>query len=122
MNELDNFFSSALGVSVGTLRFVTAVSAIAVGVLYLYRLLTVAHCMRQPVEQFQAPIDRLIWVALAMLVPLGLGAWLYDLVRRGRPLPPLFVVPFAIVAICFLSVAIPLLSRSTKFNFNFLGV
>ena len=99
----------------------TAVSAIAVGVLYLYRLMTVVHCMRRPAEEFPATIDRAIWVGLAMFIPLGLGAVLYDIVRRGR-FPLLFIIPFLTVGICSLWVFIPVLQRATKFSFDFMGV
>lgn len=123
MNEMnESFFRSALGISIGSMRTFSVIMMIAVGFLYIYRLLTVIHCMRQPVSDFAAPTDRMIWVALAMLVPLGLGAFLYDVVRRDRPFVLRFWIPFGVVAICFLCVAIPIFKHSTKFNLDFLGL
>ena len=122
MTDTDSFFRSALGLDITTARVLTTICALGVTILYLYRLLTVVHCMRQPAADFPAPTDRLIWVALAMFVPLGLGAWVYDHVRRGRSFSLLFVVPFSAVAISFLLFTVPVWQRATKFSFDFLGI
>ena len=122
MNDTDSFFRSALGLDITTARILTTICAVGVAILYLYRLLTVVHCMRRPPTDFPAPTDRLIWVGLAMFVPLGLGAWVYDLVRRGRSFPLLFIIPFATVTGCFLWITIPVWQRATQFSFDFLGI
>lgn len=122
MNDIDTLFRSAAGLDLTTARTLVLVSGIGVMLLYLYRLLTVIHCMSQPVAQFSAAIDRLIWVGLAIFVPLGLGAWVYDVVHRGRFFPLLFIVPFAAVAVCFFWFMIPVWQRATNFKFDFLGI
>lgn len=121
MNDTDSLLRSISGLTGGTLRILTVVCAIAVGLLYLYRLRTVVHCMRQPVGEFPAATDRIIWVGLAMLIPLGLGAVLYDIVRHGR-IPLRFIIPFLTVAVCLLWFFIPMFPRATKFSFDFLGI
>ncbi len=55
-------------------------------------------------------------------MPLGIGAYLYDVVSRRNPLQPLFLIPFAGVVCSTVYMLIKIWPRSTNFNFDFLGM
>ena len=115
-------FEQMLGVSLDTMRMITGITAICTSALFIYRIFTVIHCMSRHPDDFPSHVDRVVWPILAMLVPLGIGAYLYDVVSRRNPLQLMFLVPFAGVAISFGFVIMKIWPRSTNFTFDFLGI
>lgn len=115
-------FEQMLGVSLDTMRMLTGVAAICTSALYIYRVYTVVHCMCRHPDDFPSHVDRGVWAILAMIVPLGIGAYLYDIVSRRNPFQLMFLVPFTGVALSFGLVITMIWPRSTNFNFNFLGI
>lgn len=121
MNGLEGLFKSTIGIELTTMRNVWIVCLASFGMLYVYRLSVIIRCMATKADFFKAPIDRLIWVALALLVPLGIGAYLYDLVQVRKPWKPSFLLPFGVIAFCFVFYGLPMILKSTSFKFDFLG-
>ena len=115
-------FEQMLGVSLDTMRFVTGVAMICTSALYIYRFYTVVHCMSRHPDDFPSHVDRVVWSILAMIVPLGIGAYLYDLVSRRNPFQLMFLVPFTGVVLSFGFVILKIWPRSTNFKFDFLGL
>jgi hypothetical protein len=82
-----------------------------------YRLYVIIDCMRRDPAEFPAAVDRAVWVGLAALVPLGIGAYLYHCVFRREPKQWLFIVPLG----CQLLVSgFLFLQVKSKLNFDFL--
>lgn len=121
MNTQD-YFQSAFGVELEAVRNYWMATLSCVGVLYLYRLITVIRCMRAPLTDFLTPIDRLIWVGLAMFVPLGIGAYLFDVTVKRFYINPLFLVPIGFLCFVAIKVGYPLITNMTHFKFDFLGL
>lgn len=120
MNTPD-FFRSMFAIEIESMRNTWMVSLLCVGILYLYRLITVVRCMRTPVDQFATPVDRLIWVGLSIFVPPGFGAYLYDITQRRKFFSLMFLIPIAIIAFNVIRFGYPMMMRMTNFTFGFLG-
>lgn len=119
---MDDMLNQMLGVNLKQLRYVWMSCMGAVGVLYLYRLVTIVRCMRAPLDTFKTPFDRLIWVGLAIMVPLGLGAYLYDIVQARRPLRLMFILPALVILYSATFFGVPLLLKSNNLTFDFMGL
>ena len=118
----ESVFEEMLGVSIGTMRMVTIIAALCTLSLYIYRLQSVIHCMRRDADDFPSQVDRVVWSLLSAFMPLGIGAYLYDVVSRKNPLQPLFLIPFAGVVCSIIFMLIKVWPRSTSFSFDFLGL
>ena len=118
----DSMFKSMLGIDLGMMRGLTILCSFCVFVLLCYRLYVIIDCMRRSPSEFPAPYDRIIWVGLAALIPLGIGAYLYHVVLLRRPLQWFFTIPFSIVILCMGFVLLKIWPMSTKFSFDFLGI
>ncbi|WP_411825417.1 hypothetical protein [Luteolibacter sp. AS25] len=104
------------------MRFLSGVAAICTFALYIYRLYTVIHCMSRHPDDFPSHVDRVVWSVLAVIVPLGIGAYLYDLGSRKNPIQLMFLVPFTGVVLSVGYVMLKIWPRSTNFQFDFLGM
>ena len=118
----DSIFQSMLGMDIGTMRAMTVIAGISTLVLYLYRIHSIIHCMGRDPGEFPSQVDRVVWCGLAAFMPLGIGAYLYDLVSRRNPFQLFFLIPFFGVTIPACYMFIKFLPHATNFNFNFLGI
>ena len=120
VNEMQGELERLLGMTFLSLRIITVVYGAVFITLCAYRLYTVIRCLRRPVANFQAPTDRVIYVALAVFVPLGFGAWIFDVVENRKNFPLFFVIPFLVLVACTGVLAIAILPRTTNFEFSWL--
>lgn len=121
-NRIIVMFEQIPIISFETMRVMVGLAAICTLVLFIYRITTVIHCMSRDPESFPSHVDRVVWAILAMIVPLGIGAYLYDVVSRKNPFRLIFLIPFAGVLFSMAFVMIEIWPHATRFQFDFLGV
>lgn len=121
MNTQD-YFQYTLGMDPEAIRNYWMGSLACVSVLYLYRIITVIRCMRAPLTEFITPIDRLIWVGLSMFVPLGIGAYLFDVTVKRFYINPFFLIPIGYLGFVAIKIGERLITNMTQFKFDFIGL
>lgn len=69
--------------------------------LFVYQLYCLFDLMAKnsPVTESS---DRVIWALLIVLVPLGIGAWLYQLRIYRRAFPVFYLLSFLLAVICLM--------------------
>ena len=120
--NVDGLFKSMIGIDIGMMRTLTAAAGLCTIVLLVFRFRVVLECMRRPLSDFVTPIDRLIWVGLAALIPLGVGAYAFHLVVTRRPFQWFFIIPFATIVASAGYMFFKVWPMSSKFSFDFLGI
>lgn len=118
----DPMFKSMLGMDFAMMQAHTLMSGFCVFVLLCYRLYVIVDCMRRSPAEFPAPSDRIVWTGLAVLVPLGIGAYLYHVVFLRRPFQWFFITPFSIIVFTSGYLLVKIWPMGTKVSFDFLGV
>ncbi|MGQ8364434.1 hypothetical protein [Glaciecola sp. 1036] len=103
-----------------SLRLITIIGSLAAIMLYIYRIVCTVNLMRSDSPKLEG-YNRLIYAGLIFIIPLGIGAWIYDFVVNNKKVSPLFLFPFAIVVTTFIQGMIILLPHVNKFNFDYIG-
>ena len=103
---------------VESLKLITIVGTSAAVVLYIYRILCAVDLMRSTSSKVEGN-NKLIYAGLIFLVPLGIGAWIYDFVVNEKKVPLLFLFPFVIVVFTFLQGMFVIWPHANNFNFDF---
>lgn len=103
-----------------TLRTVAIYGAVGAILLYGYRILCLIDLMKSDSELL-AGNNRLIYAGLILVIPLGIGAWLYEFLVNEKKASPFFVIPFLMTIIPYGIGMLEILPHSTQFNFDFIG-
>jgi undecaprenyl pyrophosphate phosphatase UppP len=112
--------NSLMGMDFESWRIITVIGTIGAVLLYVYRISCLINLMRSESEKL-AGNNRLIYAGLILLIPLGIGAWLYEFIVNEKTVSPLFIFPFCIVVSMFLYGMLHILPNATQFNFDYMG-
>ena len=103
------------------IRQLMLVSMFGAILLFFYQLTRLAEIMRRD-DAFRAVHhEKALYVAIVLVLPLGLGAWIYDYVVNRKWLDPLFAVALLLTLIPACVVFMHFLPHMTEFNFDFLS-
>ena len=87
------------GVDFTTWRILSGVSVSGVALLYVYRFLCLLSLLKNDNAAIRERNDKLIYTVLIVLIPLGLGAFIYEYVANSRSVSKLFYIGFALAVI-----------------------
>jgi len=65
--------------------------------------------------------NRIVYAALIVFLPLGIGGWLYEFVVNEKKYSGLFLYPFGIVFLVFIYSMFYMLPNATQFSMDHLG-
>jgi len=110
------------GIPITHLRISTAVGMITSVALFVYEVSRFVDCMKHDQDSFKGSYDKLIWAAMIIYLPLGIGGWAYDRVVNHKGCDPKFGIPFTLAIVSIGYTMIKVLPLSTNFNLDFLKI
>ena len=111
---------SLMGMSMDVWRVITVAGSICAVILYIYRIYCLINLMKKESELLTGN-NRLIYAGLIFLIPLGIGAWIYDYVVNQKTASPLFIIPFISIILIFIYSMFHMMPHATNFNFDFMS-
>lgn len=114
-------FDSLFGMPLNQMRVLVAVSAFGAVLLFGYKLLRLVQLLQLDRQEQWQHNEKLIYAGLIVLLPLGLGAWVYDYNVRKKRLDPVYAILFLITVVPVVIAMAGILPHATQFGFDFLG-
>ena len=111
---------SLLGLDLDSWRVLTVMGTLAALCLYAYRIKCLISLMRAQSEKVLY-YNRIVYAALIVFLPLGLGGWIYDYVVNEKKYSRLFLYPFCIVTLVYIYSMFHILPKATQFNFDYIS-
>ena len=109
-----------MGMDLDSWRALTAVGMFSAVLLYGYRVLCLVDLMRRESDKLTGN-NKLIYAGLIVLIPLGIGGWLYEFVVKNKTVSPIFLFPFSIVVYTYIYGMFHIWPNATQFNFDYIG-
>jgi hypothetical protein len=108
-----------MGMDFSTLRIISIVGMICVVILFAYKIACLVDLMKSESETMKE-FDRLVYAGLIVFLPLGIGAWIYEYVTKGKKYSRLFLYPFSIALLTSLYAMVVVMPHATQFNLDYL--
>jgi uncharacterized membrane protein len=109
-----------VGMDFNTWRFLTGIGTVGALCLYGYKIRCLIDLMKSQSDRV-LEYNRIVYAALIVFLPLGIGAWLYDFVVNEKKYSPLFLYPFCVVSLVFIYTMYHVLPNATQFNMDYVG-